>query len=60
MATITMASSRLGNTSMMSISRMIAVSTRPPANAAVRPSTIPQDSDSVTTAMPISSDSRAP
>ncbi len=57
---MTMASSRLGNTSTMSISRMIAMSIAPPANAAVRPSTMPQLSDSVTTEKPISSDSRAP
>ena len=57
---MTIASSRLGNTSTMSISRMMIVSAVPPANAAVRPSTTPAASDSVTTVRPISSESRAP
>ena len=59
-ATITIASSRLGSVRMMSISRMIAISTMPRKNPATSPSAVPTRTDSVTTATPISSDSRAP
>src|SRR4051794_8446538 len=59
-ATTTIASSRLGSASMMSISRMIRISTAPPAKPAARPNATPSASDRVTTISPISSDSRAP
>ena len=60
MATMTIASSRLGSVRMMSISRMIAISVMPRAKPATRPRAIPTTIDSATTAMPIRSDSRAP
>ena len=60
MATITIASSRLGSVRMMSISRMIAISVMPRRNPAIIPSVMPTTMESATTAMPISSDRRAP
>ena len=57
---MTIASSRLGSVRMMSISRMIAISTTPRKKPATSPSAMPTTIDSATTAMPISSDSRAP
>ena len=59
-ATITIASSRLGSVRMMSISRMIAISKVPRKNPATRPSVMPTTIAIATTAMPISSDRRAP
>ena len=59
-ATITMAISRLGIVRMMSIIRMIAISSAPRKNPATSPSTTPTTTDSATTATPIDSDSRAP
>ena len=59
-ATITIASSRLGSVRMMSIRRMIAISVMPRANPARSPRAMPTAIDSATTAMPIRSDSRAP
>ena len=59
-ATMTIASSRLGSVRMMSISRMIAISVFPRANPAISPSAMPTTIDSATTAIPISSESRAP
>ncbi len=60
MATITIASSRLGRLSSTSISRMIAISVTPRTNAAAMPRQVPTTIDNVTTATPIDSDSRAP
>ena len=60
MATITIASSRLGSVRMMSISRMIAISTMPRAKPAISPSAMPAATEISTTARPIDSDSRAP
>ena len=57
---MTMASSRLGRARMMSISRMIMVSTQPRAKPATRPRTTPMLSESVMTMAPISSEKRAP
>ena len=50
MATITIANSRLGSVRMMSISRMMAISTMPRKNPAISPSAVPISTDSVTTA----------
>ena len=57
---MTMASSRLGSVRMMSISRMMAISTTPRTKPATRPSTVPITIEIETTAKPMSSDSRAP
>ena len=57
---MTMASSRLGSVRMMSISRMMKISVRPRKNPATRPRTVPTTIEIATTAMPISSDRRAP
>ena len=57
---MTIASSRLGSVRMMSISRMIAISVTPRANPATSPRVMPTTIESATTAMPISSDRRAP
>ena len=51
-----MASSRLGSASMISMARMIRVSTGPRRNAATSPSAMPADSDRVTTIIPIISE----
>ena len=59
-ATITIASSRLGSVRMMSISRMIAISVMPRAKPATSPSAMPTTMESATTAMPMTSDRRAP
>ena len=57
---MTMASSSEGNTSRISITRMMVMSTIPPANAAVSPSVVPTTSASEATESPMSRDSRAP
>jgi hypothetical protein len=60
MATMTIASSRLGSVRMMSIRRMMKISVRPRKKPATSPRMIPTTMDSATTAMPIRSESRAP
>ena len=55
-----MASNRLGNASMISMARMIRLSTGPRIKAATSPSAMPADSDRVTTIIPIISEYRAP
>ena len=57
---MTIASSSDGSVRITSISRMIAISVTPRKKPATRPSAMPATIASATTAMPISSDSRAP
>ena len=55
-----MASSKLGNASMTSITRMMMVSVRPRKKPATNPRTMPRPSDIATEITPISSDNRVP